>query len=359
MNLLDQLRIISIHKDKLLVGPKSIYIDINTECNLNCNFCWIHSPLNKKPLYKKPLLLSFEDIKKIIDKAYEWRCEELIISGDGEPTLHPEFKEIVRYITKKNFRVFLTTNATFNKELLNSILNIDYLYITFSAPQKDLYFKIQSPKNPYMYEKVLRNIKILSKFKEKYKRPYLNIAFIINKTNYRTIPDMLKLGEKLKIDKITFRIMEATPYTKKLSLSKQEKQELIKIITKASKYKTNLIHNLKEIKEGILKYNKSPFKLKSCFTGWFNLFIDFNKNVGLCCHNEKLIVGNLKKKSLEEIWKSKLAHKKRLMCKYEFNLKKEPFKGECQWCHWYRENREIMEKLQNLQNDRRIKRNNF
>ncbi|MCF7873769.1 MAG: radical SAM protein [Candidatus Omnitrophica bacterium] len=342
---LDKLRILGAAKDKLLAGPKSIYIDINTNCNLNCNYCWIHSPLVKKPLYKKPLQLELSDIIKITKEADRWNAGEIVISGDGEPTLHPNFKKIVKYLTRKPRKIYLTTNATFKKDLLSSVAKINYLYITLSAPSQKLYNQIQSPKNSNIYQQVIRNIKILTQLRDKYNKPYINLAYIVNSTNFRKIPEMLKLAEELKIDKINFRIMEPTKYTKKLLLSKEQKLKLIKIISQLLNKKFSFQHNLSEIKNGLTNPKQSPYHIKQCFTGWFNLFIDFNKKVGLCCHNEKLIIGDLKKESLEKIWQSKKAQKLRLRCKYEFDIKKAPFKGECEWCHWYKQNQKIYEQI--------------
>jgi len=253
-------------------------------------------------------------------------------------------------MTKQPRKICLTTNATFKKNLIPSIAKINYLYITFSAPFKEAYHNIQSPKGNAIYDKVIRNIKILSKLRDKYKKPYLNLAFIINSTNFNMVSEMLKLAKKLKIDKINFRIMEPTKYTKKLLLSKKQKEKLVKTIDEELNNSFSFVHNLEEIKKGIIDHKQSPYNIKKCFTGWFNLFIDFNKQVGICCHNEKLIVGNLENNSLKEIWHSKKAQKLRLMCKYQFDIRKKPFKGECEWCHWYVQNQKIHNLTKNAKN---------
>jgi MoaA/NifB/PqqE/SkfB family radical SAM enzyme len=90
------------------------------------------------------------------------------------------------------------------------------------------------------------------------------------------------------------------------------------------------------------------FRLTGCFIGWHNVFIDYNGNVGLCCHNEKLVAGNLRNATLEEIWKGKKAHDLRLLCKYRFDTRRAPFKGECEWCHWHQANLSTAGKLDKL-----------
>lgn len=347
---LDKLRIAGALTNKLLVGPKTVYLDINTDCNIACDYCWIHSPLNKEKLYPRSRRLELNEIKKIIDSAKQWYSEEIVISGDGEPTIHPDFKAIIEYIHIQKLRILLTTNCTFSKELLPTIAKIDYLYITFSAPEKTLYEKIQSPDNHQNFDRVIKNLTFLARLNKKYQKPFVNIAYIINTINFTALPKMLSLAETLGINKITFRIMEPTKYTKPHALSKTNKSALIKIIDTTLKNDFRFSHNLADIHSGLTEHKKSPYHLRQCFTGWFNIFVDFNKNVGICCHNENLVVGNLTKNSFEAIWQSKKAHKVRLHCKHNFDLKIAPFKGECEWCHWHNENNKICNEIKKLQN---------
>lgn len=359
MNLLDNLRIIGAWKDKVLCGPKSIYIDITTACNINCNFCWIHSSLIKKKYYKKNRYIEFDRLKEIILEISTWKTEEILLSGDGEPTLHPDINRIIDYITEKKIHLFLTTNATFPLNFIPNISRVNYLYINLCAPNEKLYHETQSPRNKFLYSRIIQNLKILSLLNKQYKKPFLNIAFIINKTNYKNIPKMLDFCENLKINQITFRIMEPIKYTQKLLLSENEKNKLIKLIKAILTNKYSFEHNLKDIKEGLIDYKKSVFNIKRCYTGWFNLFVDFNGNVGLCCHNENLIVDNLNNASLKEIWESTHTQKLRLKCKHRFNINVFPFKNECNWCHWNKENTRISDEIKKIQDVKSYKKNYF
>lgn len=353
---IDILRIIGAATDKLLAGSRSIYLDLTTACNINCNFCWIHSPLIKKRVYKKELFLDFNTIKNVIDTASRWKTEEILLSGDGEPTLHPEIKNIINSIKERKVRLFLATNATFPQQLLPSIAKIDYLYVDLCSPDANCFEKFQSPRNKGLYQKVINNLKVLS-LNSKRTKSYLNIAFIINKTNYKEIPRMLEFSEKIRINEMTFRIMEATRYTKELLLTNKDKERLVKIIKDILKQKYNFRHNLKKVHLGLTNYKESPYNITKCLTGWFSLLVDVNKDVGICCHNENLVIGNLKNGSLEKIWQSKKAQRMRLICKHKFDLNKYPFKEECQWCHWHRQNNDIIkeiERLKNLEENKKI-----
>ena len=82
----DDCGICPAHKQHTCVG----IIEITGQCNLNCNICFADSPAGDH--------VSFDTITSMIDAyvSYEAEPELLQLSG-GEPTLHPDIIEIVRY----------------------------------------------------------------------------------------------------------------------------------------------------------------------------------------------------------------------------------------------------------------------
>lgn len=93
-----------------------IHLDIETTnlCNLKCTFC------DKLP-YLKPKdfgLLSFDLFTKIIDEGAEKKLCGLKLSYRGEPLIHPQIADMVRYAKNKGILdIYFNTNAM----LLNEI----------------------------------------------------------------------------------------------------------------------------------------------------------------------------------------------------------------------------------------------
>ena len=151
----------------------------------------------------------------------------------------------------------------------------------------------------------------------------------------------MDFAEKTGMHKITFRMMEPTRATRALLLSAGDKKALVRLARLQCRTKRPFAHNLGDIVAGLEDSPANPYRLGACFSGWYNLFVDFNGNVGICCHNEKLIVGNLRHASLEDLWTGPRAQRLRLACKYHFDIRRAPFKGECEWCHWQNANTAI------------------
>jgi organic radical activating enzyme len=88
---------------------------LTTLCNNNCSFCFAHETLDKKGV-----ILSLEDIKEVV--AFH-RPEDNVKLLGGEPTLHPQFKEIMEFLKTVKNPVTLISNFIFNEEVKQSIID--------------------------------------------------------------------------------------------------------------------------------------------------------------------------------------------------------------------------------------------
>ena len=83
--------------------------DLGRRCNYNCNYCWngVHSPTEKHHSYD----VIKGTIKKIIN---DWaRNNEVRWNfGGGEPTIHPNFLDIVKFLKENNQWVMLVSNGS-------------------------------------------------------------------------------------------------------------------------------------------------------------------------------------------------------------------------------------------------------
>jgi hypothetical protein len=78
-------------------------IETNTSCNIRCRACYATQSSRVKPLSL---------VKTEIDLACEKRNLEALSLLGGEPTLHPDIVEIVRYVKSKGLVCMLLTNGT-------------------------------------------------------------------------------------------------------------------------------------------------------------------------------------------------------------------------------------------------------
>jgi MoaA/NifB/PqqE/SkfB family radical SAM enzyme len=85
-----------------------LWLEITEKCNLQCIHCYAGSG----PHGRLEGDMHLNDWLRVLDEAYELGCRSIQFIG-GEPTLHPHFKEILRYAGKKSFdSIEVFTNGT-------------------------------------------------------------------------------------------------------------------------------------------------------------------------------------------------------------------------------------------------------
>jgi MoaA/NifB/PqqE/SkfB family radical SAM enzyme len=181
-----------LNLDKIRYGPVD-YVDIaiTGKCNLKCKHCYQG---DQKYSYE----LDYKTIEKTIYDAYDLGVIGIVLTG-GEPTLHPNFVDIIKLLDELNFRWTLVTNGNYDKKLNKYILKYKPVEVAFSLDGlKPEYEKFRIGGN---WEKVIENIKTLSK------EIITQVNCTLNK--YTSDPEYIKKFEKfvkneLNVDKITY-----------------------------------------------------------------------------------------------------------------------------------------------------------
>jgi len=104
----------------------SVSMELTYRCNEKCVHCYIDDTID---LDRE---LRLEDYTRLIDELAEMNCLTLLITG-GEPTIHPDFLEIVRYAGKKRMLVNIYTNGlAIEDDLLEELIRLRPNSISFS-----------------------------------------------------------------------------------------------------------------------------------------------------------------------------------------------------------------------------------
>jgi len=89
--------------------PYQILWDIGRRCNYDCSYCWagVHNRVEEH----KDFSVLVNTVDKIID---DWSHGESIRwnFGGGEPTLHPQFLELMKHLKNRNQWTMVTSNGT-------------------------------------------------------------------------------------------------------------------------------------------------------------------------------------------------------------------------------------------------------
>jgi len=150
--------------EKFHVGEFPLFIDVEvtSACNLKCPFC---ATTFRENMIKKGFI-SFDIIRKIIDEGRENNLYGVKFNIRGEPLLHPQIHDFVKYAKQKGLiDVYFNTNAMFLTEEISRKLigaGLDRLSISFEGYTKEVYERHRVGAN---YETVLSNIENIQSLK--------------------------------------------------------------------------------------------------------------------------------------------------------------------------------------------------
>lgn len=279
--------------------PKFAQIEITNACNLNCKMC----PRNflKVPFRHMDLRV----YKKVVDRLDG--VHTLTLTGWGEPFYYDKIFDCIEYAKKKGLKVKLTTNGV----LLNDA-KIDKI---FESGLDEITFSIDhirgDPDFGHPNKAALRNIeKIISiRRKKKSSRPKVVLQSTMHARKSRNIFDVIRWGAKVGADRINLARLDLRfdPNLKRAS----EKEEQF-IFRKSDKLGKKLGIRVDMVQYAVfdglarLMYKltrKLLHRLDSkCSKGYNYIYVNVDGFVTPCCFFPHMNMGDLKKKSLKEIW---------------------------------------------------------
>jgi sulfatase maturation enzyme AslB (radical SAM superfamily) len=186
-------------------GPRILYFSEDRSCNLSCPSC--------RTDY---ISISKESVEHIL-KVRNGHMDELIkdveslnICSSGDPFSSKIYRPFLFELQGKNYpklRINLNTNGVlltpevFEKmSMIHS--NLDSIIISLDAARLETYNVVRRGGD---WSKLLKNIEYLSQQRRKGKFDHLQLDFVVQDSNYREMPEFVKLGQKLRVDKVYFQ----------------------------------------------------------------------------------------------------------------------------------------------------------
>jgi len=254
--------------------PTLLWIEPTNKCNLKCIMC----PNTKIPENKLGFM-SWEVYTKIIDEIREF-ASGIYLLISGESFLHKDIYKMIRYASDEGIRVLINTNATtlIQHGNVQKLLNSEPEHITFALDgyNAETYEKIRVGAK---FDEVVMGIKdfLRTKKEQKKKKPYVAITtLLVGIENYkdkeRAKHDFQALFQNLPVDE--FIIKQCNTWGS--------------IFKDTDKF----VHQTP---------NREFYP---CGHLWSTLSIHWDGSVVPCCFDFffEYVLGNIKAKSLKEIW---------------------------------------------------------
>lgn len=272
--------------------PLDIQIEPSVNCNLDCIMC------NKEARGRtKDMSLSF--FKKIINQFPKLR--RITLHGIGEPLINKDFIKMASYSKQKGAKVFFNTNMTLmtpEKSSQLTQIGVDEIRVSLDAPTKELYQKIRQKD---MLNTVIKNATSLCNYSKYYGNTKVKMVAVIMDENINYLPQLTTLAVDIGVDELMIQNMQFwsgnEEYLKRRKNNAVDTEKIDRIRNECKKIAGNNI-NLKMLHSGVQT---------TCTWPWTSCYITAEGYVTPCCNSPDpriLNFGNLKDKTIQEIWDS-------------------------------------------------------
>ena len=196
-------------------GPRIVYFSEDRSCNLSCPSC--RSDYINLPSAEVDRLLK---VREGFMPELMRDVESLNICSSGDPFASGIYRDFLfKFEGHKYPR--LTINLNTNGVLLTADVfqrmkkihgNLGSIFISLDAARESTYNIVRRGGD---WKKVIANIKNLVEMRKQGLFQHLQLDFVVQDTNYREMPEFVKLGKELGVDQVYFqRISNWGTYSK-------------------------------------------------------------------------------------------------------------------------------------------------
>lgn len=293
------------------VYPILLEVGISGACNHRCVFC-AASHMEHKPTY-----IDTGVLLDCFSEVYKYGLKSVLFAGNGEPTLHRDFVQIVNRTKQIGIDVALSTNGVlFTPDKIEQCLkDLSWIRFSVSGGTEETYKRIHCGKDGDL-QRVFDNIKYASQYKERYGlKTTLGVQIVMTPETEEEIIPLAKKVKELGADLFTVKTVGYNP------LSTQYKSVIDKVIADVT---SEMEMELKALCDdrfaAVYRGNRAEaYKslercYKECHAAPFYGCIDSDGIVYPCCNligMKNMALGNLYDYSFAEIWDG--AQRKKVM----------------------------------------------
>lgn len=287
--IVDKFKLLSLAPELIKKRSFAIYALTNM-CNAKCEHCSIWST-------KQKFFPSLNNAKLAIDALDKIGIFGLMLGG-GEPLLHPDVYEIIKYAKSKKMHVSIVTNGkVLNEDVIKNLKESGINSIGISIDHYNPMIMNKTRGIPNLLENTIENLKILNKYQIK-----AVSSTAITRYNFLEIEKILSFMSSIGFKEATFQLptkstrssYEIGSNSEILNFTNQELVSITEeIISLKKKYK---IFNSYEGLSEVVRFLKGEPAKFFCRAGYKFFYVDWNNKIWRCQMSDECYgdINNLK-----------------------------------------------------------------
>ena len=181
----------------------TLYLYASGSCNLACRHCWITPTCQPEPDNGRHVKL--EHVQRVIHEAKPLGLRSVKLTG-GEPTLHPQFRELVTLIAEADLNIKMETNGTLVDADLAAFLKqtpgLSFISVSVDGATAETHDALRGVRGSY--KGAVAGIKALV---EVGFRPQLICS--VHRDNVSQMADVVTQAEELGCGSVKFNFIQA------------------------------------------------------------------------------------------------------------------------------------------------------
>lgn len=274
--------------------PRRLVFELTNACNLNCIMCGRNAADFKPTVFDMDVFRSFEPLMDIV--------EEVTLMGWGEPTIHPNFIEMLEIINKHSARKYFCSNGMNLKKIKNAIFdyNVDVFAVSLDGATDETNSRIRRGSK---IDQITEDLKDIVRIKKErgLKYPWINFVFCAMRSNIRELPDLVRLAAEIGIEEV--KVVYLTVFGEDLmneSLWGQE--ELVKEVFEEAIRVGNELGILLKLPHYMGEDVAGDKLHKDCFVSWRDFFLGSDGYVRPCMSTPIHFFEYDKNRDFMEMW---------------------------------------------------------
>jgi len=293
---------------KIRQMPVHLQVEISTFCNLNCVMC------PRTRLVKKPDHMILNRFSTLFHAV---RPATINLSGLGEPLLHPQISDIIRFCRSGGAAVNFPTSLAVPTGAMAPLVEsgIDQLKISIDAATPETYRSIRGKD---CFTLVVDNIREINRLKNSAdaKKPDLRFNVAVQSLNIDELADIVALASGLNVASVYFQwlLYDGVPDKQdelNAGLTENRLRNAVDRVKQASR-RTGVITNIGSWQRDMSVLasriaGQSARPGRTCYFPWLSTYVDVAGNVMPCpkfANTREAIMGNVFETDFPLIWNS-------------------------------------------------------
>lgn len=313
----------AFHTDKIVQlrhkeqpDPTHVQLIISDFCNHDCSFCaYRMSNYTSNEMFQLEAgtsrkarnprrMIDTAKCYEIIDDCYKMGVKAIQFTGGGEPTVHPDFAEIVSYAQASGIETSLVTNGCMflDEDIRSAVLNMKWVRVSIDAAYVDTYCGMRDV-GEKMWHRMLTGVTTL--INERIDgTPVIGAGFVVTPTNHTEILYATEKFKNLGFDNMRIGLMFNPENSKPFEPFRKQIEEDAK---KAEDFSSDSFTVINRASEKLSELDTGNPTFDFCSYQHFTTYIGGDLNVYRCCvyaYHHRGLIGSLKEQRFIDLWRS-------------------------------------------------------